>query len=75
MRTLQDRFCTALLSLGFNEVIGKSYKRRVFTDDNIRYMWVGKTGSVRWGRTQAKSLPVSQATRNALLSVSDKLGG
>ena len=73
---LQDRFISGLKNCGCQAVNSNSERHVIYTafefyndrrmeDD---YFFVGKTGSVRVGRSYADSIPVSEQVKSVILS-------
>lgn len=67
-----EQIITGLKRFGAVEVKSRSAKYRTFIDPrcNGRFIFVGKKGAVRVGRTSSKSVPLSDANKQSLMLAS-----
>ncbi len=69
-KTFQERFIAALTAEGYERIISvRTHKYVVFRRDAEYYYYLGKSGSLRIGRTVATSIPCRNSFKAALLGV------
>ena len=74
-KNIQARFAEALKARGETAIVGRSGKYMVFTRTNKSettefkdyYYYLGKSGSLRIGKTIADSIPVNEGFKSTLL--------
>lgn len=66
--TLQEQFIAALVNLGEREV-KRTHKRIVFSRKEGGHYYIGKSGSLRIGKTISSSMPVSAGFKQRLLKI------
>ncbi len=67
-KTLQERFIAALTAERY-ERVKETHKYVVFRRDAEYYYYVGKSGSLRFGRTVTSSIPVRNSFKAVLLGL------
>ncbi len=67
-KTLQERFIAALTAKGYKRV-KETHRYIVFCKDAEFYYYVGRSGSLRVGRTVAHSIPAPKSFKAALLGL------
>lgn len=68
-KTLREKYIEALKAKSYEEVNSRSSKYVVFRRDAEFYFYIGKSGSLRIGRTITGSVPVTKAYKNSLLEM------
>ena len=67
MKTLRERYISALISQGYSEV-KRTSKFVCMGRPGAINLYVGKAGSLRYGQTIAESYPVTDARKALLLA-------
>lgn len=66
-KTLRDRYLTALGKYGYTEVSRTNKRIKLSKPGVDSFIYLGKAGSVRQGKTSARSYPLSEHFKGQLL--------
>lgn len=73
-KTMREQFAKALKECGEREVSSRSGKYLTFTrkEEEGTFYFIGKSGSLRYGKNATSSIPVSNRFKNELLGINNE---